>query len=96
MEMAESLNHSFQNAVLLGFFGLKVMQLPSLQDYFVAVVLDFILVIFHKLLFVGFGTKKGAWESCPGMHNIFAFLIVMLFLLQRLFSVMAPTRTCLV
>lgn len=92
MEMVESLSHSLWNASLLGFFG----QLPFLQKYFVVVVLDFVFIFSHKISFVGFGTKKGAWESCPGMDNIFALLIVMFFLLQRLFSVMAPTQTCLV
>lgn len=91
MEMAESLSHSICNASLLGFFGLKVMQFPSLKEYFVSVVLDFIFAFFHKILLVGSGTKERAWENCPGMDNIFALLIVMFFLLQRLFSVMAPT-----
>lgn len=92
MEMAESLSHSFPlECRFAGFFGLKVMQLPSIQEYFVAVVLDFMFLFSLKILFVGFDTKKGAWESSPGINNIFALLIMMLFLLQRLFSVMAPT-----
>lgn len=76
-------------------FGLKVMQLPSIQEYFLAVVLDFIFLFSLKILFVGFDTKKGAWQSSPGINNIFALLIMMLFLLQRLFSVMAPTQRVL-
>lgn len=66
MDMAESFSNSLPlECRFAGFFGLKVMQLPSIQEYFVAVVLDYIFFIFSQDFVCWLWYKEGSMAEFP-------------------------------